>query len=57
MRKRESQTEIPPPSPPSSPSIIQKHLKRQIISLQGGFQIISDLNTYHAFVSSLKQPR
>lgn len=38
-------------------SILQKHLKRQIISLTGGFQIISDLNTYHAFVSSLKQAR
>lgn len=38
-------------------SILQKHLKRQIISLNGGFQIISDLNTYHNFVSSLKQAR
>jgi recyclin-1 len=32
-------------------------LKRQIISLEGGFQIIADLNTYHAFVQSLKQQR
>ncbi|OSX58161.1 hypothetical protein POSPLADRAFT_1185030 [Postia placenta MAD-698-R-SB12] len=35
-------------------SIIQKHLKRQIISLNGGFQVIADLNEYHGFVSSLK---
>jgi hypothetical protein len=34
--------------------ILQKHIKRQIISLQGGFQVIADLNTYHAFISSLK---
>ncbi|CDZ96305.1 Exocyst subunit-Sec10p [Phaffia rhodozyma] len=36
-------------------NILQKHLKRQIISLNGGFQIIADLNAYHAFVASLKQ--
>ena len=35
-------------------SLIQKHLKRQIISLQGGFQVIADLNAYHSFVLSLK---
>lgn len=35
-------------------SILQKHIKRQIISLNGGFQVIADLNTYYAFVSSLK---
>jgi recyclin-1 len=49
---------------PSSPfhlklmyRILQRHLKRQIISLEGGFQIIADLNAYHAFVTSLKQQR
>jgi Exocyst complex component Sec10. len=35
-------------------SILQKHIKRQIISLSGGFQVIADLNTYHTFISSLK---
>jgi recyclin-1 len=39
------------------PSILQRHIKRQIISLEGGFQMISDLNAYYAFVASLKQPR
>lgn len=34
--------------------IIQKHIKRQIISLSGGFQVIADLNTYHSFINSLK---
>ncbi|KAF8585654.1 f-box protein pof6 [Ramaria rubella] len=38
-------------------AVIQKHLKRQIISLEGGFQVIADLNAYHAFVSSLKVPQ
>ncbi|KAG8961063.1 F-box protein: endocytic membrane traffic, recycling ReCYcling 1 [Tulasnella sp. 425] len=38
-------------------AIIQKHLKRQIISLEGGFQVIADLNAYHAFISSLKVPQ
>ena len=38
------------------PSIIQKHLKRQIISLEGGFQVIADLNAYHTFVVSLRVP-
>ncbi|KAF8686394.1 Exocyst complex component Sec10 [Rhizoctonia solani] len=37
-------------------AILQKHLKRQIISLEGGFQVIADLNAYHAFISSLKVP-
>ncbi len=36
--------------------IIQKHIKRQIISLEGGFQVIADLNAYHAFIASLKVP-
>ncbi|KAH9914140.1 exocyst complex component Sec10-like protein [Fomitopsis serialis] len=35
-------------------AILQKHLKRQIISLNGGFQVIADLNAYHTFISSLK---
>ena len=35
-------------------SILQKHIKRQIISLNGGFQIIADLNAYHAFITSLR---
>ncbi|KAH8079635.1 exocyst complex component Sec10-domain-containing protein [Filobasidium floriforme] len=38
-------------------NILQKHIKRQIISLDGGFQMIADLNAYYAFVASLKQPR
>jgi len=38
-------------------AIIQKHLKRQIISLDGGFQVISDLNAYHTFISSLRIPQ
>lgn len=36
--------------------ILHRHIKRQIISLEGGFQIIADLNTYHGFISSLKVP-
>ncbi|TFY70862.1 hypothetical protein EVG20_g2160 [Dentipellis fragilis] len=36
--------------------ILQKHIKRQIISLNGGFQVIADLNAYHAFISTLKIP-
>ena len=35
-------------------SILQKHIKRQIISLNGGFQVIADLNAYHAFITSLR---
>ncbi|KAF8169818.1 f-box protein pof6 [Pholiota molesta] len=34
--------------------ILQKHIKRQIISLTGGFQVIADLNAYNAFIASLK---
>lgn len=37
-------------------SIILKHIKRQIVSVEGGFQLISDLNAYHGFISSLRQP-
>ncbi len=37
--------------------ILQRHIKRQIISQIGGFQMISDLNAYHQFISSLKQQR
>jgi len=33
-----------------------KHLKRLVVSVEGGFQLISDLNAYHAFISSLRQP-
>jgi len=35
-------------------SILQKHIKRQIISLNGGFKLIADLNAYHAFIAGLK---
>jgi Exocyst complex component Sec10 len=37
-----------------SDRILQKHIKRQIISLAGGFQVIADLNAYHSFISSLR---
>ncbi|KAG6816379.1 hypothetical protein H0H87_006591, partial [Tephrocybe sp. NHM501043] len=37
-------------------AILQKHIKRQIISLNGGFRVIADLNNYHSFISSLKVP-
>ncbi|KAH7884202.1 exocyst complex component Sec10-domain-containing protein [Phlebopus sp. FC_14] len=37
-------------------AILQKHIKRQIISLRGGFQVIADINEYHAFITSLKVP-
>ncbi|KAJ4490293.1 exocyst complex component Sec10-like protein [Lentinula aciculospora] len=37
-------------------AILQKHIKRQIISLSGGFQVIADLNAYHAFITTLKVP-
>ena len=30
--------------------ILQKHMKRQIISLIGDFQVIVDLNVYHVFI-------
>lgn len=39
---------------PAGDRILQKHIKRQIISLSGGFQVIADLNAYHAFIASLK---
>jgi len=44
---------------PDTPTrrILQKHIKRQIISLSGGFQVIADLNAYNAFISSLKVRR
>lgn len=32
--------------------MICKHLKRVIISVEGGFQLIADLNAYHQFVST-----
>lgn len=34
--------------------LIQKHIKRQIISLDGGIQVIADLNAYYSFVAGLK---
>nr|GAT58766.1 predicted protein [Mycena chlorophos] len=37
-------------------AILQKHIKRQIISLSGGFHLIADLNAYHSFIASLKVP-
>ena len=37
-------------------AVLCKHLKRQIVSLNGGFQVISDLNHYYAFISTLNQP-
>lgn len=40
-----------------SRSILLKHLKRQIVSTLGGLQLIADLNAYHAFVTSLRQPQ
>lgn len=33
-----------------------KHVKRQSITVEGGLKLISDLNYYHAFITSLKQP-
>ena len=35
-------------------SVLQKHIKRQIISLNGGFRVIADLNNYYTFISSLR---
>jgi len=37
-------------------AIVHRHIKRQIISLTGGFQVIADLNAYHTFVASLRVP-
>ena len=39
----------------SNPRIILKHLKRSMISPDGGLQVISDINAYHAFIMSLRQ--
>ncbi|CAG8703027.1 2076_t:CDS:2, partial [Acaulospora colombiana] len=36
--------------------LVQKHIKRQIISLEGGIQVIVDLNAYYDFVATLKVP-
>ncbi|MBW0485028.1 hypothetical protein O181_024743 [Austropuccinia psidii MF-1] len=36
--------------------ILCKHLKRSIISIEGGVQLISDLNQYHQFISNFNQP-
>jgi len=33
---------------------LHRHLKRQIISLIGGFRVIADLNTYYVFIASPK---
>ncbi|WFD34178.1 F-box protein: endocytic membrane traffic, recycling ReCYcling 1 [Malassezia cuniculi] len=38
-------------------SVLCKHLKKQIVSISGGFQVIADLNEYYNFVVSLKQPQ
>lgn len=37
-------------------AVLCKHLKRQIVSLNGGFQVISDLNAYYTFITTLRQP-
>ncbi|KAK4704534.1 recyclin-1, partial [Phenoliferia sp. Uapishka_3] len=37
--------------------ILLKHLKRLIVSIEGGFQLIADLNAYHAFITTLRQPQ
>lgn len=37
-------------------SVLSKHLKRQIISMTGGFQVICDLNHYSQFIEGLRQP-
>lgn len=37
-------------------TVLCKHLKRQIISLTGGFQVICDLNHYFQFIEGLRQP-
>lgn len=34
--------------------ILHKHVKCQIISLSGGFQVIANLNTYYVFMASFK---
>lgn len=35
--------------------MLTKHLKRQIISLDGGWKVIADLNAYRAFAVTLRQ--
>ncbi|GAA5842273.1 hypothetical protein JCM11251_006768 [Rhodosporidiobolus azoricus] len=35
--------------------ILLKHLKRMIVSTVGGLQLIADLNTYHSFITTLRQ--
>ncbi|GAA5893611.1 Rcy1p [Sporobolomyces salmoneus] len=37
--------------------ILLKNLKRLIISHKGGLQLIADLNAYHSFVTTLRQPQ
>lgn len=37
--------------------ILLKNLKRVIVSTVGGLQLISDLNYYHSFVQTLRQPQ
>ena len=34
-----------------------KHLKRLIVSIEGGFQLIADQNEYHSFITTLRQPQ
>ena len=36
-------------------SVLCKHLKKQIVSLNGGFRVIADLNAYYDFIVTLKQ--
>jgi recyclin-1 len=36
--------------------MLLKHLKKSIVSIAGGFQVIADLNLYTSFISSLKLP-
>ena len=37
-------------------SMLLKHLKKSIVSISGGFQVIADLNLYTSFINSLKLP-
>lgn len=37
-------------------TILLKHLKKSIVSIPGGFQLIADLNLYSSFISGLKVP-
>ncbi|GAA5925817.1 Rcy1p [Sporobolomyces koalae] len=37
--------------------ILLKNLKRVIVSSTGGLQLIADLNAYHMFVTTLRQPQ